>query len=137
MFSSNQRLEVSGRLSSVTDVFRSLKFALSSYNDNELELNSLYYQITNDGKFCVGCCYVPVDCWSKVEQESLEDFASKIYSFLREQEVDNPYKYADGSSHKGFLMKAIPESLADDANGIKKPFYGIVSFESFYSYYSQ
>lgn len=140
MFSSNQRLVVSNELST-SNICCALRFALSIHYGAELDesepLGRLSYQITEDGKYCIGEWFIPVNGWSKVEQESLEGIASEICNFLSEQAADNPYKNLNGSSHKAFLMKIIPESLANKDNGIVEPFYGLVSFEPFYSYYSQ
>ena len=35
------------------------------------------------------------------------------------------------------VMKNIPETFSDEKNGIKRPFYGIVSFEPFTNFYSK
>ena len=40
----------------------------------------------------------------------------------------------------GFIVSftiVIPETFSDEQNGIKNPFYGIVSFETFTNFYSK
>ena len=133
MFSSNQIFEISGSLEQLEDAIR---FALKHYGTpNE---KGLFYQITEDGKYCLG--------WSCEEnwKEFPFDFNPHIVSEIIEQHIEkimdnmtSDYEFADGGTSCGFLMKAIPETFSYEYQGIKKPFYGIVSIEPFENFYSK
>ena len=58
-------------------------------------------------------------------------------TFLPITEKCEPYEYFDGGTNEGFLMKNIPETFSDEQDGIKNPFYGIISFEPFTNFYSK
>ena len=60
-----------------------------------------------------------------------------VKQFLEKQDCEDPYAWADGSSEKGFLMKVIPGVFSDEEDGIKKPFYGIVSIEPYMNFYAK
>lgn len=134
MFSSNQIFEISGSLEQLEDAIR---FALKHYGTpNE---KGLFYQVTEDGKYCLG--------WSSDENYWKKfpfDFNPHIVSEIIEQHIkkamDNmksDYEWADGSTGRGFLMKAIPDMFSDEYKGIKKPFYGIISIEPFENFYAK
>lgn len=137
MFSSNQKLEISGDFSQLQSA---LNFAIDYYEGNH---NHICYQMTDDGKFCIGWG----DSYKKQSYKGWENFqfdydaeiVSKIIiQFLNKQKrKDSLYEYFDGCTNNGFLMKVIPETCADEENGIKNPFYGIVSFETFTNFYSK
>lgn len=135
MFSSNQILEVSGEFDQLREA---LDFAIDYYETQEKDL---VFQITEDGKYCIG--WKPDDgptkCWENFQFDYDSEIVAKIIiQFLKKQKhKDSPYEYFDGSTDEGFLMKIIPETFADEKNGIKNPFYGIVSFETFSNFYSK
>lgn len=135
MFSSNQRLEISGTHDQLEDA---LNFALSF---SGYAHSKLVFQITENGKYCIG--------WSSsdIVERGWEEFqfdpdtniiAKIIVQFLTKQgRAESPYEYLDGCTSYGFLMKIIPESFSDEYKGIKNPFFGIVSFETFTNFYSK
>lgn len=137
MFSSNQVLEISGD-------FSNLESALDFVIDySGYKSNFICYQITEDGKFCIGWGNSdkkqPYGNWKKFEFDYDSSIVSRIIIQLLEKQKrkNSPYDYFDGSTDEGFLMKAIPETFSEEENGIKDPFYGIVSFEPFINYYSK
>ena len=133
MFSSNQIFEISGSLEQLEDAIR---FALKHYGTpNE---KGLFYQITEDGKYCLG-----LSCEENWKEFPF-DFNPHIVSEIIEQHIEkimdnmtSDYEFADGGTSRGFLMKAIPETFSYEYQGIKKPFYGIVSIEPFENFYSK
>ena len=133
MFSSNQIFEISGSLEQLEDAIR---FALRhSGKPNEKEL---FYQITEDGKYCLGWhCdenwkEFPFDFNPHIVSEIIEQHIEKIMDNMRSN-----YELENGSTDRGFLMKAMPETFSDEYQGIKKPFYGIISIEPFENFYSK
>ena len=72
------------------------------------------------------------------------DFNPHIVSEIIEQHIEkimdnmtSDYEFADGGTSRGFLMKAIPETFSYEYQGIKKPFYGIISIEPFENFYAK
>lgn len=136
MFSSNQKLEISG-------VFDQLKSALAFVLDYAEHSNSyLCFQITDDGKFCIGwgdrTSKKPFKGWQDFQFGFDIEIVSKIIiKFLENQKCEDQYEYFDGSSEVGFIMKNIHETFADQWHGIQNPFYGIVSFEPYVNFYSK
>ena len=146
MFSSNQILEISGCLDHSNELSSALEFALktsgnlSSFARKE-KPSKCVYQITEDGRYCIGW-----NCHDKIENgwnEFQFDFDLSIISqiiaqFLKKHagKAKCP-NYGDGSYAPGFIMKAIPLSMASESNGIKNPFYGIVEFMPYVCFYSK
>jgi len=133
MFSSNQIFEISGSLEQLEDAIR---FALRHYGKSNAK--ELFYQIAEDGKYCLG--------WNCDEgwNEFPFDFDPHIVSEIIEQHIEkmmdgtkSKYEWGDGSTGRGFLMKVIPQMFSDEYQGIKKPFYGIVSIEPFENFYAK
>ena len=130
MFSSEQVFEVSGTMEQLETA---IKFAMDMSESNK---DNISYQITDDGKYCLG--WGDGDGWNKFPFDFDSHIVAKIVEqHLTKQECDDPYGWADGSSKKGFLMKAIPELFSDEYKGIKSPFYGIVSIEPYMNYYAK
>ena len=135
MFSSNQEFKISGDFSQLQTA---LNFSIDYYEKQEKDL---VFQTTKDGKYCIG--WKPkndtIEEWQDFQFDYDSEIVSKIIiQFLQKQKYErSPYEYFDGCTNKGFLMKNIPETFADEENGIKKPFYGIVSFEPFINFYSK
>lgn len=133
MFSSNQVLEISGEFDQLEPALRlAMKMA------NDYGKDKLGYQITKDGKYCIGMVN-DHGSYEKFQFDFDEHIVSEIIiQHLRKNpEKDSDWEYYDGSTYEGFLMKAIPETFADEENGIKNPFFGIVSFEPFTVFYSK
>ena len=135
MFSSNQEFSVSGSMSQLASA---LEFAI---NYDETSPQNLVYQTTEDGKFCIGWASdgKPENGWNKFQFDFDYEIVSRIIvQFLNKQKTEgSPYDYFDGGTDKGFLMKSIPDLFSDEYNGIKHPFYGIVSFEPFINFYAK
>ena len=131
MFSSNQILQISGTFEQLKEC---IEFALKMYG---LHTNDLTFQLTKNGKFCIG--WLDKEPWQRFQFGFSIDIAvESIKKFLQEQpRQESLYDYDDGGTDDGFLMKVIPETFSDIHEGIKQPFYGIVSFESYTNYYSK
>ncbi|MCQ2749092.1 MAG: hypothetical protein MJ246_03685 [Clostridia bacterium] len=147
MFSSNQVLEVSGDLSKFSNqLSEAIRFAFAMYgllddrDKNEVRKDfKLIYQITDDGKYVLGQCYKQVpDGWTDFNiKVNIEIITILIRAHLRDAKYDFS-ENLDGSYEEGFLMKCIPENeSSENLRGIKNPYYGIVSFESFVNFYSK
>lgn len=146
MFSSNQVLEISGCLDHNGELFSALEFALkfsgnlSSFN-NETKANiKCVYQITQDGRYCIGIAYgTPKDGWNEYQFDFDISIISQIITqFLKKHSIKASCpNYGDGAYAEGFIMKVIPESMASESNGIKNPFYGIVEFSPYTCFYSK
>ena len=130
MFSSEQVFEISGTMEQLQ---MAIKFAIDMYGIGK---DRITYQITKDGKYCLG--WNDENGWNKFPFDFDSHIVAKIVEqHLEKQDCEDPYAWADGSSEKGFLMKAIPQLFSDRYNGIKSPFYGIVSIEPYMNYYAK
>lgn len=131
MMSSNQIFEISGDFNQLRSA---LDFAINYSRVNEKDL---CFQITNDGKFCIG--WGNKKGWERFQfGYDLEIVSKIIVKHLENQKYErSPYEYYDGETNEGFLMKVIPEVFSDKYEGIKNPFYGIVSFQPFTNFYSK
>lgn len=131
MFSSEQRFEVSGDRGQLD---AAIKFAVNMYGNS-----CKSYQISKDGKYCLGWTVDEENGWNPFPF----DFDAHIVSEIVKQHLDkqdygeDPYDWCDGGSGKGFLMKVIDQTFSDEKDGIKRPFYGIVSIEPFWNYYAK
>lgn len=143
IFSSNQILEVSGSLY-LTQIKSALGFALQfSGNDKNMKQSEidrgckLVYQITEDGKYCIGWGFQKVPKgWSEYHFK----FDIDIVSHLIMQHI-NQYPIEtdiwDGSYRKGFLMKCIDDFISEEKDGIQSPSYGIVYFVPYTCFYAK
>ena len=130
MFSSDQIFEVSG---SMDQLEKAIKFAIDMHGIGK---SGISYQITKNGKYCLG--WGDEEEWKKYPFDFDVHIVSEIVKqFLEKQDCEDPYAWADGSSEKGFLMKVIPEVFSDEKDGVKKPFYGIVSIEPYMNFYAK
>ena len=130
MFSSDQIFEVSG---SMDQLEKAIKFAIDMRG---ISKSGISYQITKNGKYCLG--WGDEEEWKKYPFDFDVHIVSEIVKqFLEKQDCEVPYAWADGSSEKGFLMKVIPEVFSDEKDGVKKPFYGIVSIEPYMNFYAK
>ena len=131
MFSSNQVLKVSGTFEQLKEC---LEFALKTYG---IRSKNLCFQLTQNGKFCIG--WLDKEPWQNFQFGfNVDIVVDAIKKFLQEQpKQKSPYDYGDGSTDDGFLMKVIPETFSAAYEGIKEPFFGIVSFEKYTNYYSK
>ena len=142
MFSSNQILEVSGSLTDRHELESALEFALK-YSDNSKNISKeenkrgckLLYQITEDGKYCIGWGFKTVPAgWIEYPFRFDIDIVSRI---IRQHLESFPIVKGggDGSYEKGFIMKCIETSMSTEKNGIKNPFYGIIYFRPYTCFY--
>ena len=130
MFSSDQIFEVSG---SMDQLEKAIKFAIDMRG---ISKSGISYQITKNGKYCLG--WGDEEEWKKYPFDFDVHIVSEIVKqFLKKQDCEDPYSWSDGSSEKGFLMKIIPEVFSDEKDGVKKPFYGIVSIEPYMNFYAK
>ena len=132
MLSSNQVLEISGEFDQLEQV---LRLAIKMAN---ITRDRLAFQITKDGKYCIGWGEKERG-WEKFQFDFDEHIVSEIIiqHLKKLPEVETEWDWYDGSTERWFLMKAIPETFAEEENGIKNPFCGIVSFEPFTVFYSK
>ena len=95
------------------------------------------YQITDDGRYCIGWAHGDIrEGWQEYPFEFNSSIITQIIKMhLDKQEVKRGDW--DGFYEKGFLIKAIPESLAEEASGIRNPFYGIVEFSPYTCFYTK
>ena len=135
MFSSNQKLEISGEYSQLKDT---LDFILRFEDGN---MSHMCYQITDDGKYCIGWAPEgrPEKGWTNFQFDFDVDIVSRIIiqTLDKFKAEESGYEWCDGSTARGFLMKAIPDYCSDEWEGIKQPFYGIVYFEPFTNFYAK
>ena len=146
MFSSNQILEVSGNLSHIDELETALDFALkySGYAEYMKKEKSdrgckLLYQITKDGKYCIGWGNENVPKgWNEYPFRFEIDIVSRIIrQHLESFSISKEANYYEGSCDKGFVMKCIEEYMGSEIDGIKNPFYGIVYFKPYTCFYSK
>lgn len=144
MFSSNQVLEISGSLHHRNELESALEFALK-YSGEEKNMTQeeidrgckLLYQITEDGKYCIGWGFKDVpQGWLEYPFKFDIDIVSRIICQHLETQVVKRDIWCD-TYDKGFIMKCIDECMAPEDNGIKSPFYGIVYFEPYTCFYSK
>ena len=142
MFSSNQVLQVSGDLDQLETALEfALKYSGEAKNMLQKEIDrgcKLLYQITKDGKYCIGWGFEKVpEGWLEYPFKFNIDIVSKIIR----QHLEDGYQVEeddmDGGYEKGFIMKCIKEYFGSEHDEIKNPFYGIVYFEPFTCFYSK
>ena len=135
MFSSNQVLSVSGELD-IKYIKHCLSFALqlAGYDYNS-PTSICTWQITEDGRYCIGWASGSVPSgWNSYPF----DFDIDIISNIILKHLKNKDLYHDSCEEcSGFCMNVIPETLAEQENGIIKPFYGLVSFTTYLCVYSK
>jgi hypothetical protein len=147
-FSSNQILQVSGEFDNIENA---LIFALklSGHDKNMTQKEKergckLVYQITSSGRYCIGWGFGNVPSgWSEYPFDFQTDIVAKIIAqYLKKQTCVNEdvYEDGDGSYDKGFIMKHDNSIYEYDCNGktnIENPFYCIVYFQAFETYYGK
>lgn len=131
MFSSNQKLVISGEMENLESV---LRFAIELYEHGDC---ISCFQITKDGRFCIG--YGCQEGWEKFQFDFDYHIVAEIIKKHLEKlpRAKSGYEGCDGSFYRGFIMKVIPETFADTDNGIKNPFFGIISIEPYECFYSK
>ena len=154
MFSSNQRFEVSG------DTKRQLEdcidFAMKMANFGsrfDFRTHDLVFQKINgmfglDGVFCLGSVRKDdedIGKWQRFQFDfDIELVAGIVWQFLQKQDYskaeDADYDGWDGSTRKGFVMRALDCEGCYKRNldtVVDKMYYGFVYFEPFNSFYSK
>ena len=143
MFHSNQVLEISGCLEHRDELKNALEFVLNTSGELQRFTRTenpakCVYQITDNGKFCIGWSSSNLikTGWHEFPFTfDIDVISSIICKHLDSQEIHRCG--ADGSYRKGFIMRVIPETLDSVQNYIKNPFYGIVEFSPFTCFYSK
>ena len=131
MFSSEQIFDINGEMNQLE---MTINFAMRMH-DIPKEVS---FQITNDGKYCLGWVVDEKKGWLPFPFDFDAHIVAEIVKqHLYKQDVEDPYENCDGSSYKGFRMKAIYGSFSSEEDGIKYPFYGIVSIEPEYIFYAK
>ena len=136
MFSSNQVLSVSGELD-IKYIKHCLSFALQLAGYDYDNSTSIFtWQITKDGRYCIGWASGSIpNGWNTYNFEFDIDKISEI--ILNHMKKTDSYKANNCAACSGFVMDVIPETLAEQENGIIKPFYGLVSFVPYLCIYSK
>ena len=144
IFSSNQVFTISGDLDCSNGIEDVLRFALKYSELNKLMMKpksgraiKLLYQITKDGKFCIGWSYEYVpEGWKRFPfRFSIKAVSNFIKEHLEEYPVEE--NVWPGSYRKGFLMKNVGEVFGDEYKGIRNPLYAVIYFEPFTCFYSK
>ena len=143
MFASNQILNVSGCLDS-DDLEKCLEFALN-YSDHSKDMEEkefergcrLLYQITEDGKYCIGWGVEKVPKgWSEYPfRFDIEIVGKIIKQHLKSYDIEKGIY--GGSYIKGFVMTCIINKGSLEDNGIINPFYGIVFFKPYTCFFAK
>lgn len=130
MFSSNQIFKVSGDMRQLESA---IEFAVNMFD----KPRNLCYQITDDGKYCLG--WSAQDGWLPLPFDFNAHIVAEIVKqhLAKHEPEESEYDYMDGGTGDGFLMEVIPNTFSDEEDGIKNPFYGIVSIKSFKNYYAK
>ena len=144
MFSSNQVFEISGDYNQLESA---LRFAFQyEGNDENLSPSEIargcktLYQITDDGKYCIGWGFKNVpEGWCEYPFDFEYGIVSKIIAqHLRKQpQVKNKYEWADGSTSEGFLMRCPDNMKCEEKEHIIESFYCIVCFEKYTNFYAK
>lgn len=141
MFSSNQIFSVSGALSHTDELETALTLALrlsGNYRSFSEKTSIPVYQITSKNKYALGWAgsETPKGWQTYPFDFDINIICSIIRQFLAKQKVERDIW--DGGYDKGFLVKVIDETFSDEnEDGVKSPFYGIVTIEPYTCFYSK
>ncbi len=144
MFSSNQVLQISGSLNQLE---KAIVFAMEYSGRKEIftrkeNPGKCVYQITDDGRYCIGWSY-----HKEASEEWIEypfDYDAKIISEIVSQYINkaekpfNEFGGGDGSSKIGFLLREGPGGETyEERSRVKNNFYCIVNIRPFWCYYAK
>jgi hypothetical protein len=134
MFSSNQIIRISGPLDG-EDLHKALTYVLQTYYDGKVDTERLSYQVTEDGKFCIG--WTETEDWKRFQFNfSMKNISTTVESYLKNKgKFDEPN--IDGCMEKGFLIENIDSCMSEEMDGIKSPFYGIVKISPYTVLYAK
>lgn len=138
MFSSNQVFTVSCDDTQLETVLRT---AISMHESGNIErfFKTAVYQ-TTDQKIALGWCGSdPAKGWNKfpLGAPTMEMVLAFVRQFCKEHPVSGDH-FWDGSYRQGYIIKAIPENMGDEnEDGIKSPFYGVITIEAYENCYSK
>lgn len=134
MFSSNQQLQIScddNQLESVLDFV--MRFHQAAHT-------KLCWQETDDHRLAIGwfACNDPETGWHRFifDDPSIGLLTETIKQFCEKYPDNSPEEY-DGGYQQGFLIKALPEHMGDEYDGIQSPFYGIISIQAYKLFYAK
>lgn len=138
VFSSNQKFCVSCQKEQLRRV---IELALWMHDDREGGRN-LAYQITKDGRFVIGWYHKePEAGWNRFmfERPGIDLIVEAVKQFTEGHksgwsEEDGMW---DGFYKDGYLVEETPNMLSDEYNGVKRPFYAIISVRYFSCLYSK
>lgn len=139
MFSSNQKFCVSCRKEQLK---RTIELALWMHDDRPGG-RCLAYQTTQDGRFVIGWYHKePEPGWNKFmfERPGIDLIVEAVKQFANEHKSEWPDEEDDmwdGSHGDGYLIEAAPETMSREYNGVKNPFYAIISVRYFSCFYSK
>ena len=144
MFSSNQVLKISGTLDQLELALRfALDYSGEAKNMTKAERDrgcKLLYQITDNGKYCIGWGFGDVpEGWKEYPFDFEVHIVSQIIAqYIKKQpRAESAYDYADGGTSDGFLMRTTEGLGWEEVQHIKNQFYCIVFFEPFVNYYAK
>lgn len=145
MFSSNQVLEISG---SMRQLEAAIEFAMMYSGRAECftrheKPSKCVYQITYDGRYCIGWSLhdrdAPPDGWS----EYPFDYDPKIISAVVQQWLEkapkpiDEHEGFDGSHRIGFLLRECSGNRWKDWGGIKNGLHCIITLRPFWCFYAK
>ena len=147
MFSSNQRLEISG--DTKQELKQALAFAID-YSGRKTNYNDFVYQKV-DNLFCIGTARTDnkeIGKWKRFDFDCNVDILTEIiWQFIQNQDFYNAedaeyirFGGADGSVDKGFIIRALDTEDACDRDldeTVDKMFYGIFYVQPFNSFYAK
>ncbi len=144
MFSSNQEFTISGELSQLE---MALDFAMKFSGEIEHITPAehkrgckICYQITDDGKYCIGWGFDKVpEGWIEYQFDFDTEIVAKIIAqhLTKQPRKESAYDYYDGGISRGFIMKSPNSGSYEEIKKIKEPFHCIVYFEQYTNYYAK
>lgn len=144
MFSSNQKLKVSGPtdieyIKAALDFVMKYSGQIEHTTISEVDRGCLtVYQITETGSFCIGWGFKKVpDDWREFPFEFDSDIVARIIKQHLEKRSYAFGDYGDASVREGFLMHAISDRKIIEKHKIKNAGYGIVEFEPYEAVYAK
>lgn len=144
MFSSNQKLKVSGPtdieyIKAALDFVMKYSGQIEHTTISEVDRGCLtVFQITETGSFCIGWGFKKVpDDWREFPFKFDSDIVARIIKQHLEERSYAFGDYGDASVREGFLMHAINDRKIIEKHKIKNAGYGIVEFEPYEAVYAK
>ena len=137
MFSSNQVLSIS---CPDKHLEQTLRYVLDFADYDPKGKIALGYQFTKDHRICIGLIStIEKSRWKPFmyERPDIDFIAAAIRNYIRQYPAKSDFDGDDGAVNQGYLFEVIPESFAEEENGVKQPFYGLFSVQPFACFYSK